>query len=489
MTANATGIFEGNTDVGDNPRSGGVEHAAGSDEYRVTGGGANIWGTADAFHFVYKRLSGDLDISADIDFVGAGVEPHRKVVLMVRQDLSAGSAYADVCVHADGLTSLQFRRTAGGKTEETRSSVRAPNRIRLERRGSSFRIQAGEVGHVATSTGPAIVELEDPVYVGIGVTSHNADLLETAVFSNVRVQPVKRGEPLYDSQIAIMDLATRKIDIVYTAPGVIEAPNWSRDGRYLLVNTEGDLYRLPLNTGGRRWLEKVPLGQGGYRCNNDHDLSFDNKRLAFSAASPASPKSQVFVSDADGKNVRLVTPAAPSYFHGWSPDGNWLAFVAERGDGRYELYRVPAEGGREERLTFSGGYDDGPEYSPDGQWIYFNSNRGGRWNIWRMPPDGAGGPGDPKAQRLTSDEPEDWFPHLSPDGKWIVFLSFPPGTEGHNDKMEGMELRLMPAPGRDVGTPKVEVLSRFYGGQGTINVNSWSPDSTKFAYVIYEPRA
>ncbi|MET0410164.1 MAG: biopolymer transporter TolR, partial [Polyangiaceae bacterium] len=154
MTANATGIFEGNTDVGENLRSGKVEHAAGSDEYRVTGGGANIWSTADAFHFVYKRLSGDLDISADIDFVGSGVEPHRKVVLMVRQDLSAGSAYADVCVHADGLTSLQFRRTAGGKTEEARSSVRAPNRIRLERRGNSFRMQAGEVGHVATSTGP-----------------------------------------------------------------------------------------------------------------------------------------------------------------------------------------------------------------------------------------------------------------------------------------------------------------------------------------------
>jgi Tol biopolymer transport system component len=407
---------------------------------------------------------------------------------MVRQDLDAGSAYADVSVHGDGLTSLQFRTSPGGKTEEARSSVRAPNRIRLERRGNSFRMHAGEIGHVSTGTGPVLLDLRDPVYVGIGVTSHNADLLETGVFSNVRVEPVKRGDLRYTSQIAIMDLATRKVEIVYTAPGVIEAPNWSRDGKFLLVNTEGDLYRLPLNTGGRRRLEKVRLGQGGYRCNNDHDLSFDNKRLAFSAASPSSPKSQVFVADADGGNVRLVTPAAPSYFHGWSPDGEWLAFVAERGDGRYELYRVPAGGGAEERLTFSGGYDDGPEYSPDGQWIYFNSNRGGRWNLWRMPPDGAGGPGDPKAQRLTSDAPEDWFPHLSPDGKWIVFLSFPHGTEGHNDKMEGMELRLMPAPGRELGSSKVEVLSRFHGGQGTINVNSWSPDSSKFAYVIYEPR-
>jgi Tol biopolymer transport system component len=384
---------------------------------------------------------------------------------------------------------VQYRPSQGATTQEARSSVRAPNRIRLERRGNEFRIHAGEVGHVATTTGPVVVELPDEVYVGIGVTSHNADVLETGAFSNVRIEPVKRGALLYTSQIAIMDLASKKIEIVYTGPGVIEAPNWSRDGRFLLVNTEGDLFRLPLTTGGRRYLEKLPLGDGGYRCNNDHDLSFDGKRLAFSAASPGSPKSQVFVSDADGSNVRLVTPAAPSYFHGWSPDGKWLAFVAERGDGRYELYRVPAGGGAEERLTFNGGYDDGPEYSPDGQWIYFNSNRGGRWNIWRMPTDGAGGSGDPKAQRLTNDPPEDWFPHLSPDGKWIVFLSFPAGTEGHNDKMEGMELRLMPAPGQELAPPKVEVLSRFYGGQGTINVNSWSPDSSKFAYVIYSPRA
>jgi len=291
----------------------------------------------------------------------------------------------------------------------------------------------------------------------------------------------------YLSHITVYDLPSRSSRVIYSGEGVIEAPNWSRDGKFLLVNTRGDLFRLPLGI-ERPALAKLPLGSGGYVCNNDHDLSADGRLLAFSASSPTSPKSQVFVSDASGQNVRLVTPKAPSYFHGWSPDSRYLAFVAERGDGRYELYRVPAVGGAEERLTSSGGYDDGPEYTPDGRWIYFNSNRGGRWNLWRIPPDGAGAK-DARAQQVTSDEPEDWFPHISPNGRSIVFLSFPPRTEGHNGKMPHMQLRLIDAPGESAATKSITVLDEFYGGQGTINVNSWSPDSKQFAYVRYEPMA
>jgi TolB protein len=292
--------------------------------------------------------------------------------------------------------------------------------------------------------------------------------------------------PDYLSHITIYDLPTHTSRVVYSGDGVIEAPNWSRDGKFLLVNTRGDLFRLPLET-ARPELQRLALGRGGYVCNNDHDLSADDRFIAFSASSPGSAKSQVYVSDASGANVRLVTPQAPSYFHGWSPDSRFLAFVAERGDGRYELYRVPAAGGAEERLTFVGGYDDGPEYTPDGRWIYFNSNRGGRWNIWRIPVDGAG-PKDVRAQQVTNDAPEDWFPHISPDGKLIVVISFPPGTQGHNDRMPGMQLRLMQAPGEQPAVKQIDVLETFFGGQGTINVNSWSPDSKRFAYVRYEPK-
>jgi TolB protein len=276
--------------------------------------------------------------------------------------------------------------------------------------------------------------------------------------------------PQYRSKVMIHDLKSKKSVQIYEATGVIEAPNWSRDGKHLLLNTAGNLYRLPV-AGGQ--MEQIRL-EGNLRCNNDHDYSRDGKRIAFSASSPASRASQVYIANADGSDVKLLTPAAPSYFHGWSPDSKWLAFVGQR-NGKYELYRVSANGGPEERLTAEGGYDDGPEYSRDGKWIYFNSNRGGDWKIWRIPAGGGA------AEKLTSDDLEDWFPHVSPNGKRMLFLSFPKGTPGHNGRMPGMKLRLMSGPG------KVEDLVTFFGGQGTINVNSWAPDSRRFAYVVYEP--
>jgi Tol biopolymer transport system component len=317
--------------------------------------------------------------------------------------------------------------------------------------------------------------------------SHDANVLETAVFSNVRLEQRPAAAPAqrYRSKVTVYDLAARSSTTLYQADQVIEAPNWSRDGKFLVVNTGGSLYRLPVSGGAEPKLEKIEMGDGSYRCNNDHDFTRDGKLLAFSASSPASRQSQVYLAKADGSGAKLMTPASPSYFHGWSPDGRWLAFVGQR-EGKFELYRVPVTGGAEQRLTSKGGYDDGPEYSPDGKWIYFNSNRSGAWDIWRMPADGAG-PDDAKAERVTNDELEDWFPHFSPNGKWMLVFSFPKGTSNHNDKMQGVVLRVMAAPGKTIKPAKFDVLSTFFGGQGTINVNSWSPDSKKFAYVVYEP--
>jgi Tol biopolymer transport system component len=289
-------------------------------------------------------------------------------------------------------------------------------------------------------------------------------------------QPVPQR---YRSKVTIFDLTTRQSKVLYTADQVIEAPNWSRDGKFLLVNTGGMLYRLPVE--GEPKLEKLDIGE--YRCNNDHDFSRDGKLLAFSASSPASRQSQVYLAQGDGSGARLMTPLAPSYFHGWSPDAKWLAFVGQR-EGKFTLFRVPAAAGPEERLTTKG-YDDGPEYAPGGKWIYFNSNRNGGWDIWRIPAGGAG-PDDGKAERVTNDDVEDWFPHFSPDGKWMLIFGFPHGTANHNDKMDGVVLRIMPAPGDKLKPAHPEELVKFFGGQGTINVNSWSPDSKRFAYVVYE---
>jgi TolB protein len=304
-----------------------------------------------------------------------------------------------------------------------------------------------------------------------------------AGLTNGAAQPPQQQQ--YRSKITIYDLAGHTSTTLYQADQVMEAPNWSRDGKWLLVNTGGSLYRLPVT--GEAKLDKIDLGSGGYRCNNDHDLSKDGTMLAFSASNPNSRGSQVWLAHADGSGAKLMTPTSPSYFHGWSPDGKFLAFVGQR-NGKFELFRVPAAGGDEERLTSAGGYDDGPEYTPDGRWIYFNSNRSGGWDIWRMPPGGAGA-NDAKAERVTSDEWEDWFPHISPDGKHMLVFSFPHGTENHNGKMEGVILRMAALPGDKLEAPKFETLVKFFGGQGTINVNSWSPDSKKFAYVVYEPIA
>ena len=493
------GIFEAQQDVGANLMPGAAAYDAATGEYRITGGGANIWAGVDAFHFVWKRFTGDFDFTADVHFIGAGAVAHRKAVLMIRQDLTPDSAYADVALHGDGLIALQFRPTADAETQEIRSTANVPTRFRIERRGNFFRALTFGPGRDSSAAAPQEVNLPASVYVGLGVCSHDAGVLETAVFTHVDfvhhggMMITAQGDSQqphppashFRSKITIYDLATRSTRVVYQADQVIEAPNWSRDGKFLLINTEGHLYRLPLQSAGEPKPEQIDLGPGGYMCNNDHDLSRDGNWLAFSASSPSSPPSQVYLARADGSGVRLMTPAAPSYFHGWSPDGKWLAFVGQRGGG-FHLYRVSADGGAEQQLTSQGTYDDGTEYTPDGKWIYFNSNRSGSWHVWRMPADGAGA-GDAKAEQVTSDEWEDWFPHFSPDGKQMLVFSFPKGTTTHNDRMDGVVLRLMPAPGEKLQPAKPEILLRFFGGKGTINVNSWSPDSRQFAFVVYEP--
>jgi len=287
------------------------------------------------------------------------------------------------------------------------------------------------------------------------------------------------------SAISIYDLQSKSVRVVYTADKLWEAPNWSPDGKYLLANSEGRLYRLALDADAKAQPEKLVL-DAAYACNNDHGLSADGKLLAFSAKYGSAPESQVFVASSDGAKPRLLTANHPSYFHGWSPDGKWLAFVGKRGGSHFNIFRIGVDGGTEQQLTSNPANDDGPDYSPDGDWIYINSNRSGGWDIWRFPPTGAG-PGDAKAERITSDDLEDWFPHPSPDGKWLVFLSFPKGTPGHDVKTN-VQLRMMPLPQRSAQQAggAIQVLTQFFGGQGTINVNSWSPDSKKFAFVSYE---
>ena len=280
---------------------------------------------------------------------------------------------------------------------------------------------------------------------------------------------VAQQRPPVNSRITIIDRDGRNATVIQTSEKLFEAPNWTPDGKHLLLNSEGKLWKLPVEGG-----EPVMVNSGDVsRINNDHGISPDGRWFAISAG-------QIYVMPAAGGDPRPVTQLAPSYFHGWSPDGRTLAYCAQR-NGNFDLYAIAAAGGAERRLTVSAGYDDGPDYSPDGKWIYFNSDRSGSWDIWRIPAGGAG-PRDQLAERITADEREDWFPHPSPDGRQIVFLSFEKGTKAHPPN-QNVVLRSMNPDGTNISE-----LMKLFGGQGTINVNSWSPDSRRFAYVSYELR-
>jgi Tol biopolymer transport system component len=290
--------------------------------------------------------------------------------------------------------------------------------------------------------------------------------------------------PRFRSHISIFSLQDRRVTTLFTADDVWEAPNWSPDGETLLVNSHARLYRLALegpHAGQPRPVRLDPSLQ----CNNDKGLSPNGQLLAFSAGVGTAGQSFVFIAAADGSHVRKIDPVSPSYFHGWSPDGRFVVLVAKRAN-HFNIYRLSSAGGPEIPLTSTAADDDGPDYAPSGDWIYFNSNRGGHWHIWRMPKDGAG-EDDNLAEQLTDDRGEDWFPHPSPDGKHVLFLTFPDGVITHNDRMADMRIRMITPPSTKRSMPAVETLITLSAGQGTINVNSWAPDSLRFAFVSYEP--
>ena len=271
------------------------------------------------------------------------------------------------------------------------------------------------------------------------------------------------------SSLEIYDLATGASRVVLQSDVVIEAPNWAPDGTHLLVNGGGRLFRVPLDAP-----RLVALDTGhAMRLNNDHGISPDGKWLAIS--SHRDRGSEIFVMPAAGGTLRLVSPDAPSWWHGWSPDGARLAYVAARGGSRaIDVYTIPVEGGEETRLTWGEGHCDGPDYSPDGSRIYYNCDRDGHAQIWVMAADGSG------QRKLFADEFVNWFPHPSPCGRHLLYLAYPPGTTGHPaDKAVALVLA------DPEGGNRRRVLE-FNGGQGSINVPCWAPDGSAFAYMRYE---
>ena len=276
---------------------------------------------------------------------------------------------------------------------------------------------------------------------------------------------------MLESFLEIIQISTEERRVIFQAKGRFEAPNWSGNGKSLIYNSAGRIYTIPVGGGEPSLLETG----AAINCNNDHGLSPDGRWLAVSHT--PDDKSLVYVLPAEGGAPRLVTEHGPSYWHGWSPDGKTLAYCAER-DGTFDIYTIPVEGGEETRLTHTPGLDDGPDYSPDGKHIYFNSERTGQMRIWRMNSDGA------NQEQITFDEEyADWFPHPSPDGKHLVFLSYDRSVEGHPPNKD-VVLRL-----KNLENGECQILTGLFGGQGTINVPSWSPNSEEVALVSYRSTA
>jgi Tol biopolymer transport system component len=489
---NPVGIFSDQQDIGYVKFAGSSNYDPATQQYEIKGSGANIWFNADQFHFTYRKISGDFILTADFAFTGdtAGAEGHRKIGWMVRESVATDAASMDACWHYDGLTALQWREMKGSFMRDPQGEIFYPKRglqtMQLERKGKTLIMRMANPGEPLQFVGKhELNELPDSVLAGIYICSHDSNTLAAARVWNVRIdRPVENvyqpnpvlakpeTQAVMGCRLEIIDIMNGNRKVIHESKGRFEAPNWMPDGKKLLFNEHGSLYTIPVEGGEP---EKFNTGSAA-NLNNDHGISFDGKLLAISNSRPGKPGggSSVYVLPLAGGEPRLLTEETPSYWHGWNPNNKEVCFVAQRGTKTYNIYKQSINGEKEIQLTFNKkGHVDGPEYSPDGKYIYYNANPTGTMQIWRMKPDGTG------KEQITFDQYHNWFPHISPDGKWIVFISFMPDIDPNaHPSYQRVMFRIMPASG---GAPRV--LAYLYGGQGTINVPSWSPDSKHFAFV------
>lgn len=290
------------------------------------------------------------------------------------------------------------------------------------------------------------------------------------------VKPLEQVREHTVSYLNTLDVETGEVRTLRRFEQVIEAPNWLKEKERILFNGDGSLYAYNLRNGTATRIDTGLCDQ----CNNDHALSPDEQWVAVSHNDGKETwASRIYVLPVEGGKPRLVTPNTPSFLHGWSPDGGELAYCAFReheGKTEVDVYAIPVKGGKEVRLT-QGGFNDGPEYSPDGRYIWFNSTRTGLMQIWRMNRDGS------EQRQMTFSRRNNWFPHLSPDGRKVAYLSYREGDLEAGEHLPNMQVELwcMNSDGSDPHW----VVSLF-GGQGSLNVNSWAKDSRHLAFVSYE---
>lgn len=482
---NPVGVFPSHGDIGNPKIKGTVVYNTNDQSYDLKAAGYNIWFNRDEFQYAFRKLKGDFILTANVQLIGEGKDPHRKIGWMVRASEQDDAAHVSATIHGDGLTVLQWRRLRGAYMRDPEDEIRfikkSPQVVQLERVGKTYYMRVANAGEPLQLVGSYTTnDMPDEVLAGLFLCSHNADVVEQAIAWNVRIEltvpDTYNGyrDGALASRLELLDVFDGKRKIIYEKADRFEAPNWMPDGKRVLYNDGGALYTIPIE-GGQP--EKLNTGFAN-RNNNDHVISFDGKMIAISHHVEGKPGggSTVYYLPITGGDPKQITDSTPSYLHGWNPNNKEVVYVSQRLSKSpvYNLYKKNINGGPEVQLTFNTkSHVDGPEYSPDGKYIYYNASETGTMQLWRMKPDGTG------KEQITFDEYNNWFPHISPDGKWIAFLSFISLISPDDHPLyKKVMLRLMPVNG---GSPKV--IAYLFGGQGTINTPSWSPDSKRIAFV------
>jgi Tol biopolymer transport system component/catechol 2,3-dioxygenase-like lactoylglutathione lyase family enzyme len=480
--AHAQGQFEGASDVGSVTPPGTASFNAATNTYTLTAAGANTWYHVDNFHYLWKKSSGDMALSAEVSFPPVtydhNPDPHRKGILMFRQSLDAGGVYVGVAQHGSGLMALQFRRQRGANSEDVELNIEGPKTVQIVKQGDVFTMYVSMKGEPFHPVGASVeLHLEEPFYVGLGAVSHDVSTTDKVEFTRVSLQrtapaPTTARQVVYSTlqTISINDQFRRAM-VIRTMPARIDSPNWAPDGKSIYVHEGGRIQRIPyLNppAGG----PPQPIDTGKLvGCSGNYGLSPDGKWVAVSCSEVSGAPHEVFLLPATGGGTprKVTNTTASSYFHAWAPDSQSLAFT-QGAASKADIFTVPIDGGAERRLT-SDTVNDGPDYTPDGKFIYFDSSRSGRLQIWRMKPDGSA------AEQITDDDGNNHSPHVSPDGKSVAFLS---QQAPENGEIVPTVLKVISS-----SDGMIHDVVHFQGNRGSFQMYGWG-DATHLAFVSYQ---